>query len=119
MKKNIFFLIGCFCLAGFPVLAQSTLESEQLASTKNLRFEFTANYINQFDFGYSKAKVKKSAFLTTAGYLLQGFKFSSPIDQFNATAPFDLRGYQPKDFSSFVSYINDTSLLQQKITPIK
>lgn len=57
--------------------------------------------------------------LLVTGYLLQGFKFSSQVDQFNAIAPFDIRGYQPRDFSSYISYINDTSLLQQKITPIK
>ena len=61
----------------------------------------------------------ENKFLTGMGYLLQNLKFSSPIDQFNAVAPFDFRAYQPLNFRSFSQTIQSNYLLQNSIQPIK
>lgn len=61
----------------------------------------------------------ENKFLTGMGYLLQNLKFSSPIDQFNAIAPFDFRAYEPLNFRSFSQTIQTNYLLQNSIQPIK
>lgn len=61
----------------------------------------------------------KNTFLTGMGYILQGLKFSSPVDQFNAVVPFDFRAYEPLHFSSFSQTIQTNYLLQNSIQPIK
>ena len=58
---------------------------------------------------------KKSPILYGAGYLLQGLKFNSAIDEFNAQAPFDFRGYKPRNFSSYSQVITQNRLLAQPI----
>lgn len=63
--------------------------------------------------------IKKSTVLYGAGYLLQGLKFRSVVDQFNATVPFDIRGYKPTSFSSYSQVITQNYLLTQSTQPLK
>lgn len=62
---------------------------------------------------------KENNLLYGMGWVLKGLTFNSPIDEFNAVAPFDVRGYSPKDFTSYLSYIDRNHFLQKSINPIK
>lgn len=121
MKIKVFFLISILLLLSNYVSAQSKKKLSDFEI--KLKYDFVSTSFTGLSSNstlkLSSNPLSNNNVLLVTGYLLQGFKFSSPIDQFNATPPFDIRGYQPRDFSSYVSYINGTSLLQQKITPIK
>jgi hypothetical protein len=53
----------------------------------------------------------RSNFLFQTGAFLQSLKFSSPIDQFNALAPFDQRAFSPASFSRLNQSLNDAQLI--------
>ncbi len=53
----------------------------------------------------------RSNFLYKTGAFLQSAKFRSPIDQFNALAPFDQRAYQPASFSSFNQLLTNAQFI--------
>jgi hypothetical protein len=123
MKIKVFILISFVLLLSSSVSAQSKKELNDFKI--KLKYDFVSTSYTGLSSKSSLKLSNKALFdnnsnlLLITGHLLQGFKFSSPIDQFNATNPFDIRGYQPRNFSSYVSYFNDTALLQQKIRTIK
>ena len=80
--------------------------------------KFDSNFDNKFSF---KAPMEKneSRFLIITGYLLEGFKYPSVIDRFYAKSPLDILGFQPINYSSYVSYLDDMRLLKQQITLAK
>ena len=53
----------------------------------------------------------RNNFLTQTGAFLQSLKFRSPVDQFNAIAPFDHRAFQPASFSSFNKLLTNAQLI--------
>lgn len=62
---------------------------------------------------------KRNPFLTGAGYLLQGLKFSSSVDQFNAVAPFDFRAFEPLDYISYSEAFQKNQLVLNSVRVIK
>ncbi len=67
----------------------------------------------------TKPENKKNNFLLGTGYILQGLKFRNAVDQFNVTAPFDVRGFEPASFSSYSDLIETNYLLLNPTKPIK
>ena len=103
------------------LLAQSIEFKKEISNNSELHFFPDSSSVlatPQLNF-YFKNSSKKNSFLSVTGYLLQGLKFGSAVDQFNATAPFDIRGYKPASFSSYTHTISQNYLLAQPIQPIK
>ncbi len=119
MKQRIFFLSGLFCLIALSSSAQTIEHEEELQSASQLKFEYTSTTKLSFDIKFQPLSLKTNRFLTGTGYLLQGLKFNSAIDQFNAISPFDFRAYKPLSFSSYSQTIQRNYLLAQPIQPIK
>lgn len=118
MKIQLILSFLVLLLISTSAMAQHMQEEVKPKISTDLRFDYIPNSDLMINFKLPQNPTNNK-FLLSAGYVLQGFKYSSVIDEFNATPPFDIRGYQPRNFSSYVSYLNETSLLQQKITPIK
>lgn len=57
---------------------------------------------------------KKSNFLFATGWLLQGLKFSSALDEFSAISPFDLRDYEPTSFSGYINHFQTNQLIMNQ-----
>ena len=89
-----------------PTIAHSLLKLEFVPASIEPVFE---SHI------LSQAYPKKNDILTGAGWLFSGLKFRSAVDEFNALPPFDYRGYHPKDFSSFSSYLSKNYFLLKPI----
>ncbi len=53
----------------------------------------------------------RSNFLFQAGAFLGSLKFRSPIDQFNALAPFDQRAFRPVSYSRLNQSLNNAQLI--------
>ncbi len=109
-----------FSAAGF---SQSLIQKETTIDTSDLHFipNSTDDLATIFSAKTSlkKPTSKKNNFLLGTGYLLQGLKFSSVIDQFNATTPFDARGFEPASFSSYSDLIETNYLLLNPTKPVK
>jgi len=118
MKTQLILLFLALFIISTKTKAQHIQEEVKPKTSTDLRFDYIPNSDLMINFKLPHNPTNNK-FLFSAGYFLQGFKYSSIIDEFNATPPFDIRGYEPRNFSSYVSYLNETSLLQQKITPIK
>ncbi len=84
------------------------LPSSQISPISSLSFQVATKYEN-----------KKNNFLLGTGYILQGLKFRNAVDQFNATAPFDTRGFEPTSFSSYSDLIETNYLLLNPTKPVK
>ena len=59
----------------------------------------------------------KRTFLFTFLGGLQGLKFNSPMDEFSALKPFDVRDFKPITYSEYSSFIHRYYLLIQTDTP--
>lgn len=120
MKILTSLLVTLLCLVSISVSAQNSVQTESKISTiKPLSFTYIGNISHTINLDLPSQSLKKDHFLTGTGFLLQGLKFSSAVDEFNATAPFDIRGYEPNYFSSFSQIIKKNYLLQNNIQPIQ
>jgi hypothetical protein len=118
MKRKIFIQTLLLCLITLSVSAQILEKENNHTDDAKISFNFIPDYNHQFQ-QIKPLQVKSSKVLIGTGFLLQGLKFSSPVDQFNAVAPFDFRAYEPLHFSSFSQTIQTNYLLQNSIQPIK
>jgi hypothetical protein len=117
MKRKFFILTLFLCLISLSTSAQVLEQKNNRTDDAKISFNFIPDYNHQFQI--KPLQVKSNKVLVGTGFLLQGLKFSSPIDQFNAVAPFDFRAYEPLNFSSFSQTIQSNYLLQNSIQPIK
>lgn len=117
MKRKIFVLTLFLCFITLSVSAQVLEKKNSNTENAKISFNFIPDYNYQFQI--KPLQVKSNRVLVGTGFLLQGLKFSSPVDQFNAVAPFDFRVYEPLHFSSFSQTIQTNYLLQNSIQPIK
>ncbi len=60
---------------------------------------------------YYSFQTQPNKFLKTTGWILNGIKFDSPIDEFTAIKPFDIRAYTPPTISEYSSLITKNYLL--------
>jgi len=117
MKRKFFTLTLFLCLITFSASAQILEKENNHTEDAKISFNFIPDYNHQVQI--KPPQVKSNKVLVGTGFLLQGLKFSSPIDQFNAVTPFDFRAYEPLNFSSFSQTIQTNYLLQNSIGPIK
>jgi len=117
MKRKFFILTLFLCLISLSASAQVLVEENNRSEDAKISFNFIPDYNHQVQI--KPLQVKSNKVLVGTGFLLQGLKFSSPVDQFNAVAPFDFRAYEPLHFSSFSQTIQSNYLLQNSIQPIK
>ena len=117
MNRKFFILTLFLCLITLSASAQFFEKENNRTEDAKISFNFIPDYNYQFQI--KPPQVKSNKVLVGTGFLLQGLKFSSPIDQFNAVAPFDFRAYEPLNFSSFSQTIQSNYLLQNSIQPIK
>lgn len=117
MKRKFFILTLFLCLIALSASAQILEQKNNRTDDAKISFNFIPDYNHKFQI--KPLQVKSNRVLVGTGFLLQGLKFSSPIDQFNAVAPFDFRAYEPLNFSSFSQTIQSNYLLQNSIQPIK
>ncbi len=118
MKTLISFTF-LFLITSSVSAQDSTQTKWEVPALKPISFNYIENSSNSIVLRVPSQSLKVNHFLKGAGYLLQGLKFSSAIDQFNAVAPFDFRAYEPMDFSSYSHSIQNNYLLAQPIQPIK
>lgn len=117
MKRKIFVLTLFLCFITLSVSAQVLEKKNSNTENAKISFNFIPDYNYQFQI--KPLQVKSNRVLVGTGFLFQGLKFSSPIDQFNAVTPFDFRAYEPLNFSSFSQTIQTNYLFQNSIQPIK
>tara|TARA_R110002096_G_scaffold97694_1_gene217625 strand:- start:3566 stop:3937 length:372 start_codon:yes stop_codon:yes gene_type:complete len=123
MKSHILSIALVSLLFSITGFSQTLIQKETNIDTSDLHFlpssttDFVANFSTKTSL--KKTDNKKNSFLLGTGYLLQGLKFSSVIDQFNATAPFDARGFEPASFSSYSDLIETNYLLLNPTKPVK
>ena len=96
MKRKFFILSLFLCLISLSVSAQVLVEENNRTEDGKISFNFIPDYNHQFQI--KPLQVKSNKVLVGTGFLLQGLKFSSPVDQFNAVVPFDFRAYKPLNF---------------------
>ena len=118
MKRKFFILTLFLCLISLSATAQVLEKENNHTEDATISFNFIPDYNHQFQ-QIKPLQVKSNKLLIGTGFLLQGLKFSSPIDQFNAVVPFDFRAYELLNFSSFSKTIQTNYLLQNSIQPIK
>lgn len=122
MKNKIFLLLSIVLFLSEFGFTQSkkNLRDIEIKNEFNFVPDTFVNFSSNSTLKLSnKAFFKNNNLLLISGYLLQGFKYVSPVDEFNAVAPFDVRGYSPKDFTSYLSYIDRSQFFQKSINPIK
>jgi len=117
MKRKFFILTLFLCLISLSASAQVLVEENNRSEDAKISFNFIPDYNHQVQI--KPLQVKSNKVLVGTGFLLQGLKFSSPVDQFNAVVPFDFRAYKPLNFSFFSQTIQTNYLLQNSIQPIK
>ncbi|XWN36149.1 MAG: hypothetical protein ROO71_09295 [Balneola sp.] len=117
MKSKFFILTLFLCLMTLSVSAQVLEKMNNRTNDVKISFNFIPDYNHQFQI--KPLQVKTNKVLVGTGFMLQGLKFRSPVDQFNAVAPFDFRAYEPLHFSSFSLTIQTNYLLQNPIQLIK
>lgn len=124
-KLNMKIIFLSFSLLMLPLSSSIMAQNTELKQKANIKSElrFLPNSISDltvYHSGFSfRNTSKQNIFLARTGYLLQDLKFSSPIDRFNATAPFDIRGFEPTTFSNYSNYIKTNYLLLKPIQSIK
>lgn len=118
MRKTI--LLSLFLFV--PFLSQAQFIENSSPKIEIQEFSFIPDF-EQVPSGSMISEIipKKSSnsFLLGTGWLLQGLKFNSPIDEFNALQPFDLRGFDPVNFSSYSSYIQTNKLLINPVNTLQ
>lgn len=120
MKLQVitYFLILQF----FPVY--SAAQSDELTSTQSKEQPLTFSYqaapvqLVQFDTA-TLLQRKSSTALKSVGFLLQGLKYRSAVDEFNALPPFDIRKFESPNVSSYQSSIQNTYLLRSQPFAVK
>jgi len=117
MKRKFFTLTLFLCLISLSASAQVLEQKNNRTDDAKISFNFIPDYNHQSQI--KPPQVKSNKDLDGTGLPLQNLKFSSPVDQFNAVAPFDFRAYEPLNFSSFSQTIQTNYLLQNSIQPIK
>lgn len=98
--KAIFVFVGLilFSVTGFAQTAESSTIPADLHFVPQRVLSYTPGVNEKVTHLFTPQK-NTLAFAT--GFLLQGLKFSSPIDEFHAFAPFDARGFEPRSFSEY------------------
>ena len=96
-------------------------QNNDVFSSEQTKLTFVPNSFEPIPLfhSYTISKEKSYTILYSVGSLLQGLKFHSAVDQFNATAPFDFRGFEPKNFKSYTSLIKENQLLLNPIQSLK
>lgn len=77
--------------------------------TQMLDFNIEPMRFTQTSFSY-----EKSNFLHATGWLLQGLKYTSALDEFTAISPFDSRSYEPTSFSGYVNHFQRNQLIMNQ-----
>lgn len=119
--KNTLFLFFLAFLLSFNVKAQPLNNSSRVVEPL-----FSLNFVpEKIGTEYQPVTSKYVSFnskktrglLYSTGWLLQGLKFSSPIDEFSALAPFDVRAINPVSFSEYSFQVKKDYLLQEQPIP--
>jgi len=120
MKTFISSLLVFLFMTSISLSAQNLEQPDQKIQPSNkLSFSFVSNVTSSLDLKLPIQSFKKNHFLAGAGYLLKGLKFSSVVDEFNATVPFDFRAFEPSSFSSYSETIQKNQLLINPTRVIK
>lgn len=96
-------------------------QTNDILSSEHEKLKFVPNSFESISHihSYTITKEKPNTFLYSVGNLLQSLKFRNAVDQFNATAPFDVRGFEPGNFKTYTSLIKENQLLLNPIHSLK
>lgn len=118
------FLPIIFSLFLLTLPLHAIAQSDELTSTQSQEQPLTFSYqaapvdLVQFDTA-TLLQRKSSTALKSVGFLLQGLKYRSAVDEFNAHPPFDIRKFESPNVSSYQSSIQNTYLLRSQPFAVK
>jgi len=110
LKTSLLILFGAFLHA--EVNAQFIESKTSVLNEQQISFSFNPQIVQSNTLKLNVHKASANNLLVSTGFLLQGLKFNSPVDQFNASLPFDFRAYEPRTFSELNQKVSSNLLLR-------
>ncbi len=98
------------------VNAQFIESKTSMLNEQQISFSFNPQIVQSSTLKLNVHKIPENKFLVNTGFFLQGLKFNSPVDQFNASLPFDFRAYEPRTFSELNQKVSSNLLLRTNRT---